>query len=129
MSSIPNAGKYFSIGQLVEEFGATSRALRFYESYGLLNPSRQGQHRLYIDKDRKILANILKAQKFGFTLREIRALMHPDMTSDQEHGLQFTREQIIKQIELLSQRKNEIESALAELRKTVAELEGPSEKK
>ena len=33
----------YSIRQLCREFGATARALRFYEDKGLLTPARKGQ--------------------------------------------------------------------------------------
>lgn len=33
----------YSIRQLCREFGATARALRFYEDKGLLTPSRKGR--------------------------------------------------------------------------------------
>ena len=36
----------FSITQLAEEFGLTTRAIRFYEDKGLLKPERQGQTRI-----------------------------------------------------------------------------------
>jgi hypothetical protein len=37
----------YSIRQLCREFGATARALRFYEDKGLLTPARKGQTRVY----------------------------------------------------------------------------------
>ena len=36
----------YSIRQLCREFGATARALRFYEDQGLLPPARKGQTRV-----------------------------------------------------------------------------------
>ena len=36
----------YSIRQLCREFGATARALRFYEDKGLLDPARKGQTRV-----------------------------------------------------------------------------------
>ena len=42
----------YSITQLCREFGATPRALRFYEEQGLLAPARREMSRVYSYKDR-----------------------------------------------------------------------------
>src|SRR5271166_1361197 len=44
--------EYFSISDLAREFNVTLRALRFYESKGLLKPKREGNLRLYSADDR-----------------------------------------------------------------------------
>ena len=62
----------YSIRQLCREFGATARALRFYEDKGMLSPARRGQTRVYDAKDRARLKLILRGRKFGFPLEEIR---------------------------------------------------------
>lgn len=61
----------YSIRQLCREFGATARALRFYEDKGLLNPARKGQTRVYTSRDRARLKLILRGRRIGFTLSEI----------------------------------------------------------
>ena len=47
----------YSIRQLCREFGATARALRFYEDKGLLTPARKGQTRVYDARDRARLTS------------------------------------------------------------------------
>lgn len=123
MCSTPIDREHFSIGEIAKEFGVTLRALRYYEHHGLLDPIRDRKQRLYTSKDRELLAKIIKAKKFGFSLREIRALMHPDMNNTQGAVLQLSREQIVEQIELLNRRKKEVEAALADLRKMVADFD------
>ena len=61
----------YSIRQLCREFGATARALRFYEDKGLLDPARKGQTRVYSSRDRARLKLILRGRRIGFTLAEI----------------------------------------------------------
>jgi DNA-binding transcriptional MerR regulator len=106
-----------SIGQLAKDFGVTLRALRFYESRGLLSPQRSGTARLYDRRDRDRLAFILKAKQLGFTLREIEQLIaaRPDDTGN---DVRLSRQQCTEQIVLLERQKRTIETALAELRRT-----------
>lgn len=61
----------FTITALTREFDVTPRALRFYESEGLLNPERRGQARLYSARDRARLSLILRGKRLGFSLRVI----------------------------------------------------------
>ena len=41
----------FTITELAQEFGLTHRALRFYESRGLLAPQRDGRRRIFSRAD------------------------------------------------------------------------------
>jgi DNA-binding transcriptional MerR regulator len=108
--------EFLTIGEMSRESGATPRALRLYESKGLLSPRRQGATRLYGRADRGRLAQVLKAKGLGFTLAEIRQMLGSEQG---EFGtLSITRRQCFDQIEMLEQRKREIETALGELRRT-----------
>ena len=72
----------FSISELAREFDVTTRSIRFYEDQGLLNPTRQGQHRIYSRQDRVRLKLTLRGKRLGFSLAEIRELF--DLCG--EHG-------------------------------------------
>ena len=65
----------YTIRQLAEEFGLTIRTLRFYEDRKLVHPQRIRQHRqsqrLYNERDRERVAEIIKLSRMGFTLAEI----------------------------------------------------------
>jgi len=65
----------FSIGELAREFDVTPRAIRFYESEGLLAPRRDGQRRIYTPRDRTRLKLTLRGKRLGLTLSEIRDLI------------------------------------------------------
>ena len=67
--------KSFSIGELAKEFGISTRAIRFYEEKGLLNPNRSRAARRYNYKDRARLILILRGKRLGFTLEQITELM------------------------------------------------------
>ena len=104
-----------TIGELAHEAHVTLRALRFYQSKGLLAPSRDGRARAYSQADRDRLAVILQGKRLGFTLCEIR-----DMLAACARGcdktLPISRKQCVEQIKLLERQRCDIELALSELR-------------
>lgn len=63
--------RHYTIGQLAEEFGITTRAIRFYEARGLIVPGRAGANRTYSRRDRARLILILRGKNLGFTLEDI----------------------------------------------------------
>ena len=106
----------FTISDLARDFDVTLRTLRFYESRGLITPTRSGMVRIYSARDRARLALILKGKQLGFTLTEIRAMLAEDrMGEGASAKLQLSIDQIEDQISHLEQQKAEIEEALAEL--------------
>ncbi|MFE2042132.1 MerR family transcriptional regulator [Streptomyces sp. NPDC059477] len=61
------------IGELAERAGTTTRALRYYESRGLLPARRDAQgHRTYDERDLRLLRQIRTLKDFGFELEETR---------------------------------------------------------
>lgn len=101
-----------TIGELARRFDLTYRALRFYESRGLLNPVRRGSNRVYRVKDVERLAVIVKAKKLGLTLTAIGQIL-PDADSGQT--LRLSRETCLAQIAVLERKLAQTREALAEL--------------
>lgn len=64
----------FSIGELAKLLDITPRSIRFYEEQGLLNPTRQGQTRVYSNTDKVRLKLILRGKRLGFSLAETKTL-------------------------------------------------------
>ncbi|MFV0476334.1 MAG: MerR family transcriptional regulator [Parahaliea sp.] len=62
--------KTYSISDLASEFDITTRAIRFYEEKGLINPRRDGQKRLYSPADRVRIKLILRGKRIGMSLAE-----------------------------------------------------------
>jgi DNA-binding transcriptional MerR regulator len=110
-------GREINIREAAQEYGLTQRALRFYESKGLLKPRRDGSVRYYGPIERQKLSLIVKAKALGFTLGEIRPMLGAP-PSGETCALSMSRRQCYEQIKLLEQRKRAIEAALAELRRT-----------
>ena len=61
----------FAIADLAREFGISTRAIRFYETKGLLTPERVGSTRVFRRRDRARLILILRGKRLGFSLRDI----------------------------------------------------------
>ena len=60
----------YSISELAQEFGVTTRTIRFYEEKGLVHPLRKGQQRFYTPADRVRIKLILRGKRIGMTLQE-----------------------------------------------------------
>src|SRR5215831_20693186 len=111
------AGEALTISQMADKFGLTPRALRFYESKGLLSPAREGRGRIYTQTDQRHLGLILKGRKLGFTISEIGQMIAADSGHAVPQSLKMTREKCLEQIEHLENQLRETTEALAELRR------------
>ena len=107
----------FSINELAREFDLTHRALRFYESLGLLSPERNGRRRIFSRQDRDRLALIVKGKKLGLTLTEISGMVEAEAGRASQHGLKLTSEKCREQIAHFERQIAEANEALAELRR------------
>ncbi len=106
----------FSIRDLAEEFGITTRAIRFYEDKGLLSPARQGQTRIYAPRDRARLSLILRGKRVGFSLDEIREMLDLyDLQDGQISQLQVALKKFRERIVILQRQKRDIDDAIREL--------------
>jgi MerR family mercuric resistance operon transcriptional regulator len=77
-SKIAERGEFLTRGTLAAQTGCTIETIRYYEQIGVLPPpSRsQGGHRLYGPDLLKRLNFIRRSRDLGFTLAEIRQLLH-----------------------------------------------------
>jgi DNA-binding transcriptional MerR regulator len=112
-----NQKSEFTINELANEFALTHRALRFYESRGLLNPRREGRRRFFSCTDRDRLALVLKGKKLGFTLTEISEMIEAQAGRATQHGLKLTGEKCLQQIAHFERQIAEADAALKELRR------------
>ncbi|MHA7969139.1 MerR family transcriptional regulator [Rhizobium terricola] len=108
--------KYYSITELTREFGVSTRTLRFYEDEGLLHPERRGRTRLYRAADRRLLQEILRGRRIGFTVAEIREIVHVYKEPPGEIGqLKLMMKRIDEKREELRQKRRDIDETLTEL--------------
>ncbi len=114
----------FTIRQLCNEFGATARALRFYEDKGLLSPARDGLNRVYGGRDRARLGLIMQGKRLGFSLSDLRELL--DLYDENDGGAAQMAASLAKfreRILALHAQREDIDRALATLEHGVARLE------
>lgn len=106
----------FSIGQLAKEFDITTRSIRFYEDQGLITPTRNGQTRIYNQRDRVRLKLILRGKRLGFSLAEtgrIFELYDIDKTSASQLKLMM---------DLIAQKKADLHQQLDDIKVVLMEL-------
>lgn len=113
------AEQTYTISELAKEFDVTTRTIRFYEDKGILSPQREGQKRIYVQKDRVLLKLTLRGKRLGFTLAESQKIF--DMY---EHGGD-NKEQLLSLLttldekeELLAQKRRDIAAMDEELKAT-----------
>lgn len=69
---------HYTTGKFAKKAGVTERTLRYYDKIGLLKPKKndENSYRLYTDEDFVLLQKILVFKSLGFSLDEIRFLIH-----------------------------------------------------
>ena len=111
-----SADRLFTAPELASALGVTARALRFYETKGLLKPRRIGARRVYDRRDHARLQIILRGKRLGFSLAEIAEyleLYHLDPTQvEQLKRLECVLDQ---RLESLEQQRVALETTLDEL--------------
>jgi DNA-binding transcriptional MerR regulator len=109
----------YSISDLAKEFDLTTRAIRFYEDMGLLQPQREGpggRSRVYSSRDRTRLRLTLRAKRLGLSLTEAKDLI------DMYDSPRDTGPQLRKFLVVLAEHKRQIEDQLADLQANLDEL-------
>jgi DNA-binding transcriptional MerR regulator len=108
--------KFYTITELTREFGVSTRTLRFYEDEGLINPERRGRTRLFRPADRRLILEILRGRRIGFTIAEIRDIIRVYKDPPGEVGqLEMLMTKVSEKREELRQKRRDIEETLAEL--------------
>ena len=116
MSKAETKNNTYAIGELAEEFGVTSRALRLYEEEGLLDPRREGTRRIYNERDRVRLRLILRGKRLGWSLSEIRESFDLyDSSLGEEAQLEQMLEKLAARRNLLNAQRLDIDHALEDL--------------
>lgn len=105
----------FAIADLAKEFGISTRAIRFYESKGLLAPERVGATRIFRRRDRARLILILRGKRLGFSLRDISDYLslYDANRSQQVHLL---IDKVDERLASLERQRDDLETTINELR-------------
>ncbi|MDD2546039.1 MAG: MerR family DNA-binding transcriptional regulator [Burkholderiaceae bacterium] len=109
----------YTISDLAKEFDLTTRAMRFYEDMGLLQPERAGpggRNRLYSPRDRTRLRLTLRAKRLGLSLTEAKEII------DLYDSPRDTGVQLQKFLTVLAVHRKQLEDQLADLQATLEEV-------
>ena len=102
----------YTISDLAQEFDLTTRAIRFYEDMGLLQPERAGaagRSRVYSARDRTRLKLTLRAKRLGLSLTEAREII------DMYDSPRDTGPQLRKFLTVLASHRKALEQQMADL--------------
>ena len=102
----------YTISDLSKEFDLTTRAIRFYEDLGLLQPERTGtagRSRRYSARDRTRLKLTLRAKRLGLSLTEAREII------DMYDSPRDTGPQLRKFLAVLAAHRNTLEQQMTDL--------------
>nr|WP_315210258.1 MerR family DNA-binding transcriptional regulator [uncultured Albidiferax sp.] len=109
----------YSISDLALEFDLTTRAIRFYEDMGLLQPTRSGpgdRTRVYSQRDRTRLKLTLRAKRLGLSLTQAKEVI------DMYDSPRDTTAQLGKFLAVLAAHRQQLEDQVAELQANIDEV-------
>ena len=109
----------YSISDLAREFDLTTRAMRFYEDMGLLQPEREGpggRNRVYTARDRTRLKLTLRAKRLGLSLVEAKEII------DSYDSPRDTAPQLKKFLAVLSDHRKKLEAQMIDLQANLDEI-------
>ncbi len=109
----------YTISDLAQEFDLTTRAIRFYEDMGLLQPAREGaggRNRVYSSRDRTRLRLSSRAKRLGRSLSEATEIL------DMYDSPRDTVPQLQKFLLVLAQHKTQLEEQLREVQINLEEV-------
>ena len=109
----------YTISDLAKEFDLTTRAIRFYEDMGLLEPERTGpagRNRVYSARDRTRLRLTLRAKRLGLSLTEAKEII------DLYDSPRDTGVQLRKFLDVLVLHRKQLEAQLGDLQATLEEV-------
>ena len=114
--SDPEPRDLFAIADLAREFGISTRAIRFYEAKGLLNPERVGGARIFRRRDRARLMLILRGKRLGFSLRDISDYLSLYDAHSQTAQVALLVDKVDGRLKLLEEQMADLQTTIAELR-------------
>jgi DNA-binding transcriptional MerR regulator len=109
----------YTISDLAKEFDLTTRAMRFYEDMGLLQPQRigpGGRNRVYTARDRTRLKLTLRAKRLGLSLVEAKEII------DSYDSPRDTAPQLKKFLAVLTEHRKKLEAQMLDLQANLDEI-------
>jgi DNA-binding transcriptional MerR regulator len=110
-------GRTYTVRELADELGVTTRTLRFYEAEGLVSPRRDGTNRVYDQRDRARLRLILRGRRFGMSVSECREIV--DMYDGAASSERRQLERLLSRLDVIAA---DLRERQADLRRTLSEV-------
>jgi DNA-binding transcriptional MerR regulator len=113
----PRTGQTWTVRELADQLGVSTRTLRFYEAEGLITPERRGTARIYHPRERARLTLILRGRRFGMTLAECREIidMYDGAASSERRQLEVLLSRLDDIGHDLRQRRDDLTRIIAEV--------------
>ncbi|MEM1387615.1 MAG: MerR family DNA-binding transcriptional regulator [Pseudomonadota bacterium] len=105
-----------SLKEMCDRFDVTPRTLRYYEYIELLSPEKTGRTRHYGPREIARLTLILRGRRWGFSLEEIRQWLEIYNKQGTRAQTQKMVELADRQLEALEAQRNDLDTAISELR-------------
>ena len=132
--------KTYTISELAKEYDVTPRAIRLYEELGLLAPLRDGNRRIYSDRDRVRLRLVLRAKRIGISLADAKELFdlydsnnphNPNNINNIEMGdhsgekrqLNYLLKKLDERLESLRRQRYDVDMSIAEIERVYKKAE------
>lgn len=114
--------KTYTISELSKAFDVTPRALRLYEESGILAPDREGNKRVYHERDKVRLRLLLRGKRLGYSLAEIKELFDIYESNSGEKG------QLLLLLETMEDKKIKLEIQKEDVELALQEIERVTKK-
>lgn len=110
--------KIYSIGEIAQIVGMTTRTIRYYEEIGLLNSIKrlEGGKRIYTDDDIRRLKFINRLKVLGLSLNDMKELENVYLVSKSNKAA------LMKLLDILDKHLLEIENRINSLNKLSVEI-------
>ncbi|UXD88375.1 MerR family transcriptional regulator [Thalassolituus hydrocarboniclasticus] len=107
----------YTVADLAAEFGITPRAIRLYESKGLITSRRVGRTMIYDHRQRARLKIVLRSKRVGFSLEDTKSYL------DLYDADRSNPERLLGLMHQCRTRLQELEAQRRDLDATIAELQ------
>lgn len=119
------------IGAITKQTGASAKAVRLYETLGLLGPvQRRGVYRYYSAAQLNQIKLIRQAQQLGFRLAELNTVLgldadNPDWPALLQH-LAHKQAAVTKEIQRLQHLEQQLQLAIQDIRQCASLVPPPA---
>ncbi|MEK7357878.1 MAG: MerR family transcriptional regulator [Bdellovibrionota bacterium] len=119
---------WLTIGKFAESTGVSPRALRLYETEGLIESVARGEngYRYYSRAQLEPMARIVQLKTLGFSLSEIKSLLQADQAMDTSKLARYLELRLVeiaaRQRDLFDQ-KSKVESILSSMKRNESTLD------